>query len=73
MDGVWVPIDAGEAASRFRLDPKRCPACHGPVMTTNSYVPPVKYRIAHRRAHTGCPLIGVRYVSTPSPHPEALA
>ena len=73
LDGAWVPVGAKEAASRFRLSPKRCPACHGPVTTTSSYVPPVRYRITHRRAHTGCPLIGARYIGTPSPHPEALA
>ncbi|MDP4025736.1 hypothetical protein Q8W71_24185 [Methylobacterium sp. NEAU 140] len=72
IDGMWQPIDMKEAAGRFRLAPKRCPVCHGPVMTTSTYVQPVQYRVTHRRAHTGCPLIGPRYVGTPSPHPDAL-
>ena len=73
IDGVWKPVSLVEAIEKYRLAPKRCPACHGAMLLMGTYTVPVKRRLTHRFTHTGCPLIPKAYCGTPSPHPNAVS
>ena len=71
--GQWQSISLAEGYLAFRNAPKRCLACHGPVYVAGTYTGTGKLALVHRKAHTGCPLMGRGYSGTPSPHPDALS
>lgn len=73
IDGAWVCVPANEAHHAHRDRPKRCPSCHGPVITVGSYTGEPRIKLQHRKLHTGCPLLPRSFDGTPSPHSEALA
>jgi hypothetical protein len=72
IGSAWLPMDAAKAHALHRSAQKRCPSCHGQVMTTSSYVSPIRIRVNHRKSHSGCPLKPDTYSGTPSLHPQAL-
>ena len=70
---VWCAVSLDEAATRYVMATKRCPACHGQVMIPGAYGSSIVRRImSHRKSHSGCPLMLGTYSGTPSPHPQAL-
>ncbi|AWN43777.1 hypothetical protein DK389_28755 [Methylobacterium durans] len=73
VDGAWTVATLDEAHSTYRMKPKRCPACHGPVVTYGAYSADRRVSLGHRKGHNGCPLTPKLYSGTPSPHPDALA
>lgn len=73
VDGTWRPATLAEARSLYTMAQKRCPACHGQVVSVGTYSGAGRLSLQHRRVHTGCPLRPETYTGTPSPHPQALA
>ncbi|TXM97287.1 hypothetical protein FV242_31960 [Methylobacterium sp. WL64] len=72
IGGIWRSISLAEAKGVYAMAQKRCPSCHGAVVLSGSYAESGRRRLAHRKAHTGCPLDLKRYTGQPSPHPQAL-
>lgn len=72
IDGVWTLIPVAEAHNLHRDADKRCPDCHGKVITKGAYAPRRGAFMYHHRIHDGCPRISHQYAGTPKPHPEAL-
>ena len=73
INGIWRSISFAEIKGVYAMAQKRCPSCHGAVVLTGSYAESGRRRLAHRKAHTGCPLDPKRDIGTPSPHPQAIA
>jgi hypothetical protein len=73
VDGAWRSVSIVEARSLYTTAPKRCPACHGQVIVSGSYIGAGRLNLQHRRSHTGCQLKHETYAGVPSPHPQALA
>ncbi|KAB1069963.1 hypothetical protein [Methylobacterium planeticum] len=73
IDGAWRTANLSEAHGVYRSAPKRCPACHGLVMVHGAYASDRRLSLAHRKGHSGCPLMPKKFSGTPSPHPDALA
>ena len=72
IDGAWATVPLAEAHAHHGSAPKRCPACHGRVTIAGNYTARASLKMAHRKAHDGCPVMSERYTGTPSPHPDAL-
>lgn len=72
IDGEWVRVPADEAHRVHREKPKRCPNCHGMMITAGSYTSEPRISLQHRKLHDGCPQIPRRFSGTAYPHPEAL-
>ncbi|MDR7039173.1 hypothetical protein J2X36_003946 [Methylobacterium sp. BE186] len=72
-DGAWKVATLAEAHSTYRMAPRRCPACHGPVNVYGAYTGDRRLTLGHRKRHSGCPLTPKLYSGTPTPHPNALA
>jgi len=73
VDGAWLRVPADEAHRAYRDKPKRCPNCHGTVITAGSYTSEPRISLQHRKLHDGCRLIPRRFNGTDALHPEALA
>ena len=73
VDGRWHLITLADARGRYTMARKRCPACHGQVIVSGSYIGAGRLNLQHRRSHTGCQLKPETYAGVPSPHPQALA
>ena len=73
VEGAWQRISVGEAFAHYRMALKRCPSCHGAVITRSSYIHPITIGLNHRKVHDGCPLLPARFNGTPALHPQALA
>jgi hypothetical protein len=73
IDGTWRTATLPDAQSIYRVAVKRCPACHGQVIIHGAYGGDRRPSLAHRKAHSGCPLKPEKFSGTPSPHPNALA
>lgn len=69
----WLSVDLKEARGRYAMAVKRCPACHGPLNVSGSYVATTRLSLAHRRAHDGCPLNAGGFNGEASWHPQALS
>ncbi|MCJ2020579.1 hypothetical protein MKK84_24650 [Methylobacterium sp. E-065] len=72
VDSAWQRVTAVEAHAHHRSAPKRCPECHGVVLTASNYTQPIQIRLSHRKAHDGCPLLPNRFRGVRSPHPQAM-
>lgn len=73
IEGAWTRVSVDEAYAHHRSAPKRCPECHGQVMTVSTYSHTVRIRLSHRKGHDGCPLQPDRFKGVRSPHPQAMA
>ena len=71
--GKWQTVSLDEARGTFRDAPIRCPACHGAVYVAGHYTGGDKFFFAHRKRHSGCPLLSRGFSGMPSPHPDALS
>jgi hypothetical protein len=47
VDGRWVCVTADEAHHAHRGKPKRCPSCHGTVITAGSYTSEPRISLQH--------------------------
>ncbi|MBP1183800.1 hypothetical protein JOE48_005764 [Methylobacterium sp. PvR107] len=72
VEGTWRSTTLVEARGLYSMVPKRCPACHGQVIVSGSYIGAGRLNLQHRRSHTGCPIKSETYSGRPSPHPQAL-
>ncbi|GJD97580.1 hypothetical protein [Methylobacterium iners] len=72
VEGSWRLVTLDEVLTRYRMDRKRCPMCHGLVVVYGAYTPSARPILAHYRKHAGCSLNRETYSGTPSPHPKAL-
>lgn len=72
VEDAWLRVPIDDAHRVHRDKPKRCPSCHGTVITASSYTSEPRINLQHRKQHDGCPLLARRFKGTAYPHPEAL-
>ena len=73
VDGAGRTLSLEEAHTRDRMNPKRCPACHGPVVINGACTLAGRHSLSHRVKRDGRPHSAYALSGVTSPHPQALA